>query len=155
MYDYHNTDTRAERLAANRDHCGTPGPIYELARLHARGRIDDPERGGPLTTADDRRLIYAVDADLRVHVGFDGDRGTLNAVKHETLFHNAPVEAAGELEVADGIVVSINDHSGSYGTIGMMRVDRRMPRAVLVAMRRAKVPLSEAVVDFLEAQAAE
>jgi hypothetical protein len=44
MYDYHNTDTRAERLAANRDHCGTPGPIYELAQLHALGRIGDPER---------------------------------------------------------------------------------------------------------------
>lgn len=155
MYDYHDTEIRVERLAANRDHCGTPGPIYELARLHSRGQISDPQRGGPLTTADDRRLIYAVDADLRIHVGFDGDRGTFNAVKHETLFHNAPVEAAGELEVADGVVVSINDRSGSYGTTGMMRVDRRMAGAVLAAMRRAEVPLSEAVVDFLEAQAAE
>jgi hypothetical protein len=155
MYDYHNTEIRAERLDANRDHCASTGPVYDLAHLVSADRVRNPERGGTLTTTGDRRLIYAIDADLRIHVGFDGDRGTANAVKHETLFHNAPVEAAGEMQVADGIVVSINDRSGSYGTTGLMRVDRRMARTVLAAMRLAKVPMTEAVVDSLKAQATE
>jgi hypothetical protein len=109
MYDYHNTDTRAERLAKGSDHCGTAGPVYDLARLVRRDRVEDPHLSGDLTTTPERRLIYAVSSDLRVHVGFDGNRGTPHAVKHETLFHNDPVEAAGEIQFADGVVVEIND----------------------------------------------
>ncbi|MGZ5440466.1 MAG: hypothetical protein ACXW31_12410 [Thermoanaerobaculia bacterium] len=153
MYDYHNTEIRAERLAKGRDHCDSGGPIYELARLVSAKRIRDPERGDELTTNRERRLIYAVSTDLRVHVGFDGERGTAAAVKHETLFHNEPVEAAGEMQVAAGVVVAINDHSGSYGTVGLMEVDSRMPTAVLAAFLRAEVPMADAVLDSLTAQA--
>src|ERR1041385_1336527 len=63
-------------------------------------------------------LIYAVDTKFSIHVGFDGIRGQSTAVKHETLFHNADVRAAGELEVFEGMIVTVNDHSGSYGTAG-------------------------------------
>lgn len=73
-------------------------------------------------------------------------------MKHETLFHNDPVEAAGEMRLADGVVVEINDRSGSYGTTGLMRVDRRMALAVLTAMRLANVPMTDAVLDYLKAQ---
>jgi hypothetical protein len=155
MYDYHNTEIRAERLAAARDHCDTPGPVYDLVRLIADGRVVDPINSGALSTTDSRRLIFAVAADLQVHVAFDGDRGSLNAVKHETLFHNAAVEAAGEMRLHDGIVVGINDRSGTYGTTGLMGIDRPMGRAVLAAMRLAKVPMTDAMVDYLRAQAGE
>lgn len=153
MYDYHNTDTRAERLATGRDHCDTAGPVYDLARLVRGGRVEDPEFELDLTTIHGRRLIYAVSSDLRVHVGFDGERGTLHAVKHETLFHNDPVEAAGEIQFTDGVVVGINDRSGSYGTTGLMRVDRRMAQVILAAFEASHVPMTEAVLSSLRAQA--
>lgn len=153
MYDYHGTDIHTERLAAGRDHCDTPGPVYDLVLLVSDGRITDPERGGDLTTSSARQLIYAVDADLSVHVGFDSERGISGAVKHETLFHNEPVEAAGEMEVVDGIVVAVNDRSGSYGTTGQMRVDPRMARTLLAALRRANVRVADAVLDFLNERA--
>jgi hypothetical protein len=153
MYDYHNTETRAERLAIGRDHCDSDGAVYDLARLVSGELVVDPEGRGNLTTTADRRLIYAVSEDLRVHVSFDGQRGTQHAVKHETLFHNAPVEAAGEMELLDGVVTAITDQSGSYGTTDLLGADRRMARAVLRALQAAQVPLTEAVVDSLKAQA--
>jgi len=153
MYDYHDTEIRAERLAAGRDHCSTPGPVHDLAKLLSRERIADPEGSGDLTTTATRRLIYAVGRDLKIHVGFDGERGAMHAVKHETLFHNDPVQAAGEMRVIAGVVVEINDRSGSYGTTGLMRVDRRMALAVLTALKLSKVPLSDGVLDYLNAQA--
>jgi hypothetical protein len=154
VYDYHDTEIRAERLAAGRDHCDSPGAVYDVAGLIHDGRIVHPVDGGTLTT-NDQRLIYAVSANLKVHVAFDGNRGSINAMKHETLFHNAPVEAAGEVQIQDGVVVGINDQSGSYGTTGLMGIDRRMGRAVLAAMLLAKVPMSVAVVDYLKAQGGE
>lgn len=153
MYDYHNTDTRAERLAKGCDHCDSAGPIYELGRLVRRDRVRDPEFESDLTTIHGRQLIYAVSSDLRVHVGFDGTRGTPDAVKHETLFHNDPVEAAGEIQLEDGVVVGINDRSGSYGTTGLMRVDRRMAQVILAAFEAAHVPMTEGVLSSLRARA--
>jgi hypothetical protein len=62
-------------------------------------------------------------------------------VKHETLFHNADVRAAGELSVVDGIIVAVNDFSGSYRTAGKLDTDRRFAEAVLTAIDRASIPL--------------
>lgn len=153
IYDYHNSEIRAERLLKGRDHCDSDGAVHALPDLVVAERVIDPERGGNLTTTPARRLIYAIDAALRIHVGFDGERGTGAAVKHETLFHNEPVDAAGELHVADGVVDEINDQSGSYGTTGLMEVDRRFARAVLKAFERAQIPMSDAMLDSLKASA--
>jgi len=153
MYDYQNTEIRAERLARDKDHCGSNGPVYDLAHLIRTGRVFDPDLRHELTTTNDRRLIYAVNSDLQIHVGFDGERGTEGAVKHETLFHNDSVEAAGEIHVRAGIVVDVNDRSGSYRTTGLMGIDRRMPKAILEAFQRANIPATEAVINFLQAQA--
>lgn len=153
MYDDHDSDIRAERLVTGRDHCESAGRVYALTELVVRNRIVDPESGVELATSGERRLIYAVDSGGRIHVGFDGDRGVPHAVKHETLFHNAPVEAAGEMRVANGVIVEVNDRSGSYGTIGQLKIDRRMAQAVLTALQAAEVPLTSEVLDFLEARA--
>jgi hypothetical protein len=84
-------------------------------------------------------LIYAVDVNFEIRAGFDGIRGEENAVKHETLFHNADVRAAGEMAVVGGIIVSVNDFSGSYRTAGKLETDRRFAEAVLTACEYALV----------------
>jgi len=109
--------------------------VYDLAHLVRNDRVFEPDLRHELTTTDDRRLIYAVNRDLQIHIGFDSERGTEGAVKHETLFHNDSVEAAGEIQMREGIIVDINDRSGSYGTTGLMRVDRRMSKAILEAFQ--------------------
>jgi len=68
------------------------------------------------------------------HIAFDGLRGQPGAVKHETLFHNGDVLAAGELEVRRGIIVGLNDHSGSYGTYGKLDSDPAFAAAVVRAL---------------------
>lgn len=78
-----------------------------------------------------------------MHVGYDGRRGEANAVKHETLFHNADVLAAGEIKVTNGVVVGLNDKSGSYRTMGRLQTDRRFARAILNAIDGAHAPLSD------------
>lgn len=157
MYEYHNTEIRAERLEGHRDHCDSDGAVYDITTLVRGDRLEDPEphsdgflvSPGHLSTTTHRRMIYAVSIDLRIHVAFDGNRGAEHAVKHETLFHNGDVAAAGEINVVDGVVASINDRSGSYGTTGQMKVDRRFANAVLMAFQRAQVPMTESAVDFL------
>jgi hypothetical protein len=153
VFHYHDTEIRAERLTLDRDHCAVEGPIYDIAELVQDGVVIDPELGIRLTTTERRRLIYAVDGALHCHLGFDGERGESGAVKHETLFHNGPVAAAGEIEFVDGVVTGINDRSGTYRTTGLMRVDRRLARAVLAAFRGAGVPMDDSTVDYLTERA--
>lgn len=86
-------------------------------------------------------LIYAIDGKHQINVGVDGIRGSKNAVKHETLFHNADVLAAGEMDVLDGIVTAVNDHSGTYVTHGLMDLDPAFGRAVVTALDRIDVPI--------------
>lgn len=90
-----------------------------------------------------RVLIYAVDEEYRMQVGFDTQRGTPNAVKHETLFHNADVRAAGELGVVDGIIVEVGDVSGSYGTAGRIQTDPQFVAAVLKAINDAGATIQQ------------
>jgi hypothetical protein len=88
-----------------------------------------------------------------MNVSLDGYRGSDNAVKHETLFHNAAVLAAGELEVLDGIIVGINDHSGTYRTYGMLDNDPSFAETVLKALERAEVPVDPQLRRQLERKA--
>jgi hypothetical protein len=126
VYRYEGSIVQLERLAGKRDHCGSGGIVHDLRDLISSGRIHEPDAPGRTLTAGrsmgrkNRILIYAVDENFDIHVGFDSERGMPSAVKHETLFRNADVRAAGEIEVSDGIVVEVGDVSGSYGTSGRL-----------------------------------
>ncbi|HYM62682.1 MAG TPA: hypothetical protein VEZ11_17490 [Thermoanaerobaculia bacterium] len=158
MFRYRDT-IRKGRLAKQTDHCGSDGPVFDLAELTVNGRVRDPwDRRRLLTTRGsarlaDRVLIYAVAADLQVHVGFDGVRGTTGAVKHETLFHNAAVRAAGEIVIVEGVVQSVNDHSGSYRTHGKMAADPGFARAVLGSLDRAGAAITAEELTRLKGEA--
>ncbi len=136
MYHYHDTAIRDERVRRGTDHCDSDGQVFELSSLVRRRLLYDPRDTNALlhSSAQTSAIIFAVDYTHRFHLGFDGRRGQASAVKHETLFHNANVLAAGELHVSDGIIEDINDHSGSYGTYGKLDSDRGFARAVLRAV---------------------
>ena len=91
----------------------------------------DPRNPGVLLdNSAGPKIIYAVSTGLQVHIAFDGVRGTADAVKHETLFQNANVEAAGEVSFVMGRISAINDHSGSYGTFGKLESDPAFVTAI-------------------------
>jgi hypothetical protein len=97
-------------------------------------------------------FIYAVNEDYEFRTAPDsGPRpeAPLNAVKHETLFHNAHVRAAGEVQIQDGIIVDINDLSGSYGTRAIMNNDPQFSCDVLEAIVRGNIPASDVVLAKL------
>jgi hypothetical protein len=149
MFNYQDSVVRQERLARGTDHCGSTGTVYVLGELVQAERIVDPrDPKRALTTGGTSPgtagvLLYAVDANFNIHVGFDGVRGTPDTVKHETLFHNADVRAAGELTLRDGMIVGVNDQSGSYRTSGRLDTDRRFAEAVLTALDRAACPVTD------------
>jgi hypothetical protein len=151
MYDYQRTVIRAERLARRTDHCDSSGRVLRLAALLVGGLIMDPE--APASALGRHKFIYAVDESYEINVGEDGVRGTSAAVKHETLFRNAEVRAAGELFVEQGIIVHVNDLSGSYGTAGQMDADRRFARAVLAALEKVAATVDEAELTRLREKA--
>jgi len=147
VFTYQGSVIQNERLAKGADHCGSEGMVFALRDLIKDGQIMDPRAmAEPLTAGrtfgtSAPVLIYAVDTKFSIHVGFDGICGQSNAVKHETLFHNADVRAAGDLEVFEGMIVTVNDHSGSYGTAGRLDTDRRFAEAVLTAIDDAGAPV--------------
>jgi hypothetical protein len=139
----------AVRQAQGQDHCTSKGQVFELSSLFVGGLIYDPTSPAtPLTVGVSvgkrtGALIYAVNEDFEIHVGFDGIRGTPNAVKHETLFHNADVRAAGEMEIEVGVIIEVGDVSGTYGTPGMIQTDPLFADAVLTALDRINAPLAD------------
>ncbi|MGH9419750.1 MAG: hypothetical protein ACRD3J_07250 [Thermoanaerobaculia bacterium] len=145
----------ASRRAKHEDHCGSNGPVFQLGSLIADGLIRNPnDRSRTLTAgASVGKLIYAVDQNFAIHVGFDGVRGTPGAVKHETLFHNADVRAAGELEVEAGVIVEVGDISGTYGTPGMIQIDPLFAEAVLIALDDIDAPVEPSERRRLERRA--
>ena len=157
MYEYEGGRIQAERLAAGKDHCASSGPVFEISTLVVAGRIIDPDdREKPLTTRStrfSRVMIYAVDGKYQMNGAVDPVRGTPNAVKHETLFHNAPVLAAGEVDVDDGIIVGVNDRSGTYQTRGMLDFDSSFANAVARAITDANVPIAPTTMSLLKKKA--
>jgi hypothetical protein len=97
------------------------------------------------------RFIFAVSQNFEIRIALDHLRAVDNAVKHETLFHNANVLAAGEIYFEEGVVIDINDRSGSYRTLGMLNTPD-FARAVLTAFRQNGIPMSESLEGFLEDQ---
>jgi hypothetical protein len=115
--------TSADRESRGLDRCGSAGAarVLDLARLARDGRAIDPGTSLPLTTPPLESAdvwIFAV-REGRLRLAQDGGSrmgGNLppDAIKHETLFANLPVNAAGEIQFRDGQVIGINTQSGTY-----------------------------------------
>jgi hypothetical protein len=142
MYNYHDSDRRNERLGKKLDRCA----VDHAGRVFAPSPsdVDDDrlvdgcaEGNGPA----DGMYIYAVDSDGSLRMARDGHRPDPDAVKHETLFHNANVAAAGELVFAGGALVDATDNSGSYWTLGELETRPDFARALLDAITFAGVPI--------------
>jgi hypothetical protein len=147
MYNYHDSTTRTGRLAEGRCRCDSPDidTVFPIDSLIDNRRVLDPfNREEYLTSvaapkygedvADlPPRFIYAVGLDYTVHIAMDGDRSIPGSVKHETLFHNKNVLAAGEIGFTEGVITSINDHSGSYSTYTHIDITQSFVDALLQA----------------------
>ena len=159
MFTYEGTLKQRERIEKGLDHCTSGGKVYNLADLISGEKVRDPTRQGRRLSVGRsvgkrrRVLIYAVDENFRLHVGFDCERTISDAVKHETLFQNADVRAAGELEIADGVIVEVDDISGTYGTPGRIQTDPFFADAVLRALDGCGAPIKESERERLERRA--
>ncbi len=152
LYRYHGSKVHDDRLRENRDRCPSQWTEKALATQVVDGVVRD-ESGNPLTTGriDSRAgvFIFAVAPttfEMRIHL--DGDRSLAGAIKHESLFHNEHVLAAGEIQFENGELVDLNDASGSYATYGSLTLPS-FQEAVLKALIAAKVRFSEKVHRLL------
>ncbi|MEY2500622.1 MAG: hypothetical protein QOI07_956 [Verrucomicrobiota bacterium] len=166
MYTYQGSSEQQKRLAKDECRCGSQGIVHDLAALLREGRIVDPmQMEINLSTPDIRTLpddplppgggygktfIFAVDKDFEVHVAPDSERANAHAIKHETLFHNADVRAAGEICIQEGVIVNLNDHSGSYKTVGKLETDSDFADAVLRASDLHDLPVDSVLRHKLE-----
>jgi hypothetical protein len=122
-------------------------PVQPSTALHTAKIQSWRSAGGP---PDEGNLyIFAVSENYELNVAPDGDRKAANAVKHETLFHNEDVLAAGEIYIANGVVQDINDASGSYGTRGALETDPKFADAVLKALTTHGLPVDAVLLEHL------
>lgn len=152
-YSYHDSPRRPQREIDGTCRCGsTSENIFEISGfLAAEPHITSPavptDRDGiPLIG----KYIYAVSVDYEMRIALDGDRLENSSVKHETLFHNQDVLAAGEIGFTSGEVSSINDHSGSYGTDGEMKIDPEYSSTLLKAFGLKSIPLESSLQNKIE-----
>ena len=168
MFVYHDSEENKERLVDGRCRCATEHKerVFALCCLVKEGRIQDPyEKGkhlGELPTVPETATeaykpgvyIYAVSATFEMRIALDCDRDLQNAIKHESLFKNADVIAAGEIRFSDGCVSYLDDKSGSYGTLGALEGDPDFVRAILTAFSQGGIPvlpeLHETLTDSVE-----
>lgn len=166
MFCYHDTPENKRRLSLGICRCASNGPTYDLKSLVHDGRIKAPgNETENLTTPDVRVLrsdpepegsgygktfIFAVNIDHEIRVALDSERTITGSVKHETLFHNADVIAAGEIAIRDGIVTRINDFSGSYATDGALEEKPSFSVAVLKAFNLHALPVDSMLLEQLE-----
>ncbi len=137
-----------ERNQNRENQCKSGARSYALRTLVEGGLAIDPLSHHPLSTSPLERgkagkYIYAVRNDT-MRVGPDGDRSKKDVVKHETLFRNLPVQAAGEIRFHEGAVIDINDLSGTYLTEDEME-EEEFRRVVAESLREAGVALSQDV----------
>lgn len=96
------------------------------------------------------KYIFAISKKFELRVALDCDRQQDNSVKHETLFHNEPVLAAGELTFRSGKVNTICDRSGSYCTIGALQTDPSFVRSLLRTFQSEFIPVETALINSLK-----
>lgn len=162
MYCYHDTEENHKRLAEGHCRCQVGDThVFKLHRMIVHGQILDPyTHNQPLGTPEvpphfseayrPGQFIYAVSDDFEIRIALDCDRRAYStSVKHETLFHNADVRAAGEIFFEDGLVVDVNDASGSYGTRDAMDTDPDFVVAILTAIDKHKIPTAPQLLEIL------
>lgn len=165
MFTYHDSRINKTRLKQGMCRCSSEGTTYELSGYVIREKIVDPrDRRKLLSTAKiqtnlseplpigagiGKTFIYAVSKDLFIRIAPDGNRKQKGSVKHETLFHNADVLAAGEIWIKNGVVCDVNDLSGSYRTAGKLEVVPQFAKSVLAAFNKSSVPIEQALRDRL------
>lgn len=157
MHKYHGTPLHSDRVLKGICRCGSGARSYDSSEILTDGRVRDPRDGLSMLTSDpigrgptrSYMFIYAVNAEHRIRFAPDGNRNAADSVKHETLFTNADVLAAGEIQFTDGVVTDINDLSGSYGTQSVMESDPTFARDLLAALERAGIPVSSVVAARL------
>jgi hypothetical protein len=154
LFDYHNSSIRTRRLENGTDHCASGGKRFALHDLMEGLRQPANSVADQLVADGGRhKYIYAVSEDQQVNVAVDGIRGTPDAVKHESLFRNAPVLAAGELIITQGVVTHVNDHSGSYRTSNAMNDDPSYAAVVLASFEAEGVSFTAEERERLRALA--
>jgi hypothetical protein len=125
-------------------------PNYRGINLSTPGVVKSFSEPPPPGSGYGRTFIFAVSEGQEIHVAADSERALPNAVKHETLFHNADVLAAGEICIRDGVIFALNDHSGSYGTVGELETNSDFARAVLSAFDKHRLPVDPNLRSELE-----
>lgn len=139
--------TNKDRVAKGLDRCGSAGAsrVQDLAALSRDGLAMDPRTGLPLTTPDLGSAEVWIFAVREGHLRLAQDGGSrlsgnlpLDAIKHETLFANKPVNAAGEIQFRDGKVCDVNPHSGTYP----FTFDADFRGAVLEAITQAGIDVT-------------
>ena len=169
MYTYHGSTENQRRLEKDICRCATtPGSrVFTLSELVRDDKLIDPYdptkilTSSPTVPIDAEEAyrpgiyIYAISTTREMRIALDCDRSHPNAVKHETLFHNEDVVVAGEIRFDEGMVVDVNDHSGSYGTRGAFEVDPSSLKSVYDVFLNQNVPVTpsllESLADRLEA----
>jgi hypothetical protein len=158
-YTYHGTKLNNDRLTTGICRCASTGVSHSAEALVGDdGLVQDPANLNEHLTTEaigrkegPRPFIFAVNKDRKLRIALDGDRpGDQNAVKHETLFHNEDVLAAGEVRFSAGIITEINDESGSYKTYGKMQTDPTFSDAFLAACEQAGVRIDKIMQEKLE-----
>ena len=150
MYNYHGSQRHSERLRQGTCRCGSTGDTYDLGDLLDQRRIREPSNRtlflntAPLGTLEGA-FIYAISNDHAMRIAPDGDRQKAHSVKHETLFQNANVRAAGQLYVREGILYDLDDSSGSYATRGMLEADPEFAKAISHCLDAYDVEISAAL----------
>jgi hypothetical protein len=122
-------------------------PENSLSTPEVVKSFSDPPPPG---SGSGRTFIFAISEDFQIRVAPDGVRTVAGAVKHETLFHNADVLAAGEICIRDGIIAGLNDLSGSYRTEGYLETNPDFAKAVLRAFEKNHLPVDDALIDQLQ-----
>lgn len=150
MLKYHGTPLHADRKKQGICRCSSNGSTYNVTTLINETGICDPQdRNSTLSTPPLVRptvaplYIYAVGSSYEFRIGRDGDRDNdIDAVKHETLFHNADVLAAGEVQISNGVIVDLNDGSASYFARGKLETDPAFAEALLKSISQNSIPVS-------------
>lgn len=162
MYSYNQSEIEKDREAKGTNYCASAGVVYELASLVVGGlAMTPPAKEIPLSTPALRlhgqTYIFAINAAYVLHMAADGGNRSANnknLVKHETLFHNADVWAAGEIQFREGIVVAINSLSGSYNTTGtdLLEYDWQFAAAVNRAFAQSGIRVSPELHAYLSSK---
>ncbi|QEF98879.1 hypothetical protein Mal15_29370 [Stieleria maiorica] len=163
VFVYHDTEENERRLAEGRCRCGTEhnGRVFSLKELVRNNALYDPYCQDTLLSDDPivpqssveayrpGRYIYAVGESGDIRIALDCNRDHRDAIKHESLFHNANVMAAGEIGFQNGMIAFVDDSSGSYVTRGAMKSRPDFVGSLVNAIESNAIPIQDGVMEML------